>query len=166
MVAGLGGREGEAATGAASLRYYAVVVVEQLLLIWLVCFSSLLSFSFSFSCYTQKDGSHAPRSRLQGNVWGAPRGQTYVYGDEDADPVMFPPCMPLVVVLLCSVVSNHQCVLRELFIETFLGRAVEVEIEGLSDLSQGAQGHEREECPHACCCFPSVRNDSRPIGKG
>lgn len=59
--------------------------------------------------------------------------------------------MSLVVILLRRVVTDHQRVLGQLFVETFLGRAVEVKVQGLGDLGQGAQCHEREECPHVFC---------------
>lgn len=84
-------------------------------------------------------------------MWGSCSEQTYVHGDEDADLVVLPPCVSLVVILLRRVVSDHQCVLGQLFVETFLGCAVEVKVQGLGDLGQGAQGHEREECPHVFC---------------
>lgn len=128
MVAGLVGGKGEAAAGAALLRYDAVVGVEKLLFeAWSV----------------QSSPNVAVRQRLVVR-------STYIDSDEDANPVVLPPSMPVLVVLLGCVVAYNQCVLWQLLVETLLAGAVEEEVEGLCELGKGAQGHEGEERPHLC----------------
>lgn len=131
VVTSLGCGEREAATGTTLLRNYTVVAAEELL------FSSLLEIC--------PDVTLADMSS-KGSVT-----LTYINRDHDADIIVFPPRLPVVIVFLCCVVSNDQCVFWKLFVETFLGGAVEVEVESLGDLSQGAQGQEREERSHVYC---------------
>lgn len=76
---------------------------------------------------------------------------TYIDRDENTKPIVCPPSIPVVVVFRGSVVANHERVLRQLFVETLRASAVEEEVEGLSELGKGAQGHEEEERPHLCC---------------
>lgn len=76
---------------------------------------------------------------------------TYINSDIDADIIVLPPRVPVLVVFLSGVMADHQCILWQLLVETFRGLAVKEEVKGLGDLSEGAQGHKREKRPHVCC---------------
>lgn len=79
MIAGLVRSEGVAPAGAALLRDYSVVVVEKFLV---------------------KDVS------AQSDQFPGPK-LTYINSDKDADAIMFPPRVPLVIELLGCVVPDH-----------------------------------------------------------
>lgn len=80
------------------------------------------------------------------------RQLTYINSDKDADTIVLPPCVPLVIKLLGCVVTDHQGVLGKLLVEALLGSAIEVEVERLSDLNQRAQAQDRKDASHAVGC--------------
>lgn len=125
MVAGVGGGEGEAAGGGASLGDDTVVVVEDFLHKALAgdahChFIGRRSIYIFFFC-------------------------TYLDRDVDADALVLLPHVRSVIPLLGGVVAHDERVLGELFVEA-LGRAsVDVEVQGLR---RSHKGCERKKGPH------------------
>lgn len=124
MVASLVRSEGIAPAGTALLRDYSVVVVEEFLV-------GIVS---------------AQRIRLLGHQL------TYIDSDKDADAIVLPPRVPLVVEFFGCVVAHYQGVLGKLFVEALLSGAVEKEVERLGDLGQGTQAQQREEGSHGAGC--------------
>lgn len=76
----------------------------------------------------------------------------YINSYKNADAIVLPPRVPLVIKLLGCVVPDHQSVLGELFVETLLGSAVEKEVKRLGHLGQGTQAQEREKGSHGVGC--------------
>lgn len=53
---------------------------------------------------------------------------TYINGDEDADAIVLPPRVPLVIELLGCVVPNDKGIFGQLLVETLLGSAIQEEV--------------------------------------
>ncbi len=126
VVSRIGGAEGEAASMGALLVDDAVVVVE-----YLLC-------NYQIVLWLKEVKGMLAQSRT-GKL------RTYINRDQDVQPIMLRPRLPILIEFLRIIMSHNQRILRQLLEEAFGRRAVDVEVEVLDWDKQGAQREERND---------------------
>lgn len=138
VLAGLVGREGEAAGGGALLGDDAVVVVKDFLVS-----KKEISCKFCGSEYVHPRVVRVGRKKvciyiclwLKGKG-KAERGGTYIDGNVHGETAMLLPRVVSLVILFCCVVSHDEGILGDFLEEAFWRGAVDVEIQSLGGRGQ------------------------------